>query len=116
MDGIWERLIPSRGTYKYILDAVRKTFKFYFNSEVDNCFYVTSQKGITSRFPVCEQGEYEGLYMMDTKKQVSHTFNVRKEIAATTIEGYTARQVTRAKKVKELYHNLHIETVPNLKV
>ena len=32
------------------------------------------------------------------------------------VEGYTACQVTRAKMAKELYHNLHAETVPNLKV
>lgn len=80
----------------------------YFNSEKDNCFYVASKKGVVSRFPVSKQG----LYMMDRPR----TLNVDREITATTIEGYTARQVARARKAKELYHNLHPETIPNLKV
>ena len=31
------------------------------------------------------------------------------------IKGYTPRQVARAKRAKKLYHDLHAETIPNLK-
>lgn len=96
-----------------VSDAIRKGIKVYFNSGKNSCFNVTSKKGAMSKFPVSKQGLY---YIMDKSESAPPTSNVDREVMATTIEDYTARQVAREKKAKELYHNLHAETIPNLKV
>ena len=40
----------------------------------------------------------------------------RHSVMATVIEGYTPREVARTKWARKLYHNLHAETVSNLKM
>ena len=86
-----------------VSDAVKKGFHVFFDSEVENVFYVTNKKGVTIRFPCNE----DGLYIKE---------KVKNHVNATTIEGFTSRQIARAKLARKLYHNLHAETAPNLKV
>ena len=67
-----------------VSDAVEKGFRVIFHSNVENCFYVINPKdGSTIRFPVCK-----GLYVRDNTPVDCHF---------TFIEGYTQRQVKRAK-------------------
>ena len=83
-----------------VSDVVQKGFHVIFYSAYDNAFYVTDENKRTVRFPCNEAG----LYM---KERTSRCYNA--------IEGYTPRQVARAKRAKKLYHDLHAETIPNLK-
>ena len=81
------------------------------DTDLDNAFYVTDQEKRTIRFPCNEQG----LYMLE--KDVSQDKKTKRHtVMATVIEGYTPREVARAKRARKLYHDLHAETVSNLKV
>ena len=86
-----------------VSDAVQKGFHVFFDSTIENAFYVTNSKGRTIRFPCNSMG----LYIKEKEN---------KEVTATTIEGFTSRQIARAKLARKLYHNLNAETVANLKV
>ena len=91
-------------------DAIEKGFQVFMDTDLDNAFYVTNQDKRTIRFPCNEQG----LYMLEKdfspgKKTKRHT------VMATVIKGYTPREVARAKRARKLYHDLHVETVSNLK-
>ena len=48
--------------------------------------------------------------------QAERTSEAKEIVTATTIEGFTVRQVVRGTVAKELYHNLDTEIVPSLKV
>lgn len=76
---------------------IQKGFKVYFNLEKDNYFYVTSQKGVMSRFPVSKQG----LYMMDKSESYPHTLHANREVKVTVIKDYTACQITQAKRASK---------------
>ena len=94
-----------------VSNTVKKGFQVYIDIPIDNAFYVTDAQKITVRFPCNEQG----LYMQEHK----HTSDKNEKdhmVMATVIEGHTPREIAKAKRCKRLYHDLHTETIPNLKM
>ena len=96
-------------------DAIEKGFLVFFDSDLDNAFYVTDSEKRTVRFPCNEQGLYvneQGRTFMSKAKECCCYQVVNMNNA---IEGFTPRQVVRAVRAKKLYHDLHAETVDKLK-
>ena len=64
---------------------------------------MTNKKGQVTRYPCDERG----LYVKSSK-----ICNVN----ATTVEGFTQREVDRAVRARKLYHNLGAENISNVKM
>lgn len=74
-----------------------------FGSHVENCFTVTDSRGWVTRYP-CDK---RGFYVKEKKISRVH---------ATTIEGFTQREVDRAVRARKLYHDLCAENISNVKI
>lgn len=90
-------------------DAVRNGNRVFMDTDVDNCFFVIDQDRCVTKFPCNERG----LYIMERPASIKSRAMSH---AGTTIEGYTAREVMRAKKARKLYHDLNAPSIPDLKV
>ena len=91
-------------------NAIEKGFQVFMDTDLDNAFNVTDQDKRTIRFPCNKQG----LYML--KKKINQgEKSKRHTVMASIIERYTPRELARAKQAKKLYHDLHAETISNLK-
>ena len=74
-----------------------------FDSRVENCFKVTSKEGRVTRYPCNERG----LYVKLRKVSV---------VNATTVEGFTQREVDGAVRARKLYHDVGAENISNVKM
>ena len=74
-----------------------------FDSHVENCFKVTNKKGQVTRYPCDERGLYVNS-------------NEICNVNATTVEGFTQREVDRAVRARKLYHDLGAENISNVKM
>ena len=83
-------------------EAVKRGDHVKFDSRVENCFTVTDiHHGRVTRYPCDERGLYV------RAKNISH---------ATTVEGFTQREVDRAVRARKLYHDLCAKNVSNVKM
>ena len=79
------------------------------DTDVDNCFFVIDKDRRVTKFPCNERG----LYIMERPASMKSCAMIH---AGTTIKGYTAREVMRAKKARKLYHDLNAPSISDLKV
>lgn len=88
-----------------VSDAVAKGFRVLFDSNKENCCYVVDKKnGSVIRFPYHKQ-----LYVKDdSDPQVDCSF-------ATSVEGFTQREMERARQAWNFYHDLNAENIENVK-
>ena len=85
-------------------NAVEKGFCVVFDSEKENCFYVIDKKKDTViRFPI-----KKGLYTRDNLQDPAVCYY-------TSVEGFTQREVERAKVERKFYHDLNAENAENVK-
>ena len=73
----------------------------------ENCFHVIDRNKKAVKFPCNE----DGLYVRGPDKPVDCrelSFNVE-------VEGFTQREVGRAKAARKFYHDLNAENVENMK-
>ena len=93
-----------------LLDAVRKGYRVLMDTHRANCFYVIDRNGMTVKFPCTD-----GLYVRGPGKPV-HCRVLKSEINLNTeIEGFTQREVNRARAARKFYHNLNAENIANMK-
>ena len=96
-----------------ISDVVAKGYQVLFNSDVENCFYVKDKKsGKVIRFP-CQGGLY--VRANDKEEGFPPADCCDCCVAATEIEGWTQREIERAKKARKFYHDLNAENLQNMK-
>ena len=91
-------------------DAIKKGYRVIMDSFRANCFYLIDHSGMTVNFPCVE-----GLYVRGPSKPV----NCRKlgtELSLNTeIEGFTQREVNRARAARKFYHDLNAKNIGNMK-
>ena len=92
---------PSALTNLYgVSDIFKKGNHVYIDTRKENCFIVTSKKGLDVRFPCDERGLY-------VRESTSPTDCCVYNYAGTHVEGFTPREVERAKRVRKSYHDLN---------
>ena len=92
-----------------VSDIVKKGNHVYIDTRQENCFVVTPKKGVDVRFPCDERGLY-------VRESTSPTDCCVYNYAGTHIEGFTPREVEKAKRVRKLYHDLNAPSIASLKV
>ena len=112
--------VPGFGTVWYDKNAIanifglselKKKFRITFDSEKEDAFVVHTGKGKVLKFVCNPEGLYHYEVSKDFIKKQSHLINTVRENRA----GYTQRQFERAKKARELYHNVGTPTIENFK-
>ena len=87
-----------------ISDVVKKGFRVCFDLDIKNTFYVY-KKDAEIRFPYDEKGLY--------KRSDEGSADYR--VLATEVEGFTQREVERAKAARQFYHDLNAESPENMR-
>ena len=90
-------------------EAIKRWYHVTFDSDVKNAFIIKDQQNRVARYPVDERGLYVREILPPVDCYVSY-------VLATSIEGYTPREVERAARARKLYHNLSAENIRNVKV
>ena len=80
-----------------------------FDSHIENAFVIRDHQDRVARYPVDERGLYVREMLPPVDCYVSY-------VHATSIEGYTPREVERAARARKLYHDLSAENIRNVKV
>ena len=89
-----------------VSDAVKKGFRVHFDSDLENCFNVINK----TNGRIIGFLHSEGLYVRDNKKTPTDYS------MATSIEGFTQREIERARRARKFYHDLNAKSVENVKV
>ena len=91
-------------------DAIRKGYRIVMDSDRSNCFYVIDKNGMTVKFPCVND-----LYVCSPDKPVNWRA-LRSEInMSTDVEGFTQREVDRARAARKFYHDMNAENISNMK-
>ena len=83
----------------YQSEAVKRGYKLKFDSDIENYFIVTDLVGRVTRYPCDERRLYVLVHLPPVNCHVSF-------VNATTVEGYTQREVERESRAWKLYHDL----------
>ena len=81
----------------------------YIYTRKENCFVVTSNKGLDVRFSCDDRGLY-------VRESTSPTDCCVYNYWGILIEGFTPREAEKAKRVRKLYHELNAPSRVSLKV
>ena len=86
-------------------EAIKRGYRVTFDSEIENTFIVTDRATrVTTRYPCDERGLYVREHQPPLECHVAY-------INATSIEGFTQREVERAGRARKLYHDLGAENI-----
>ena len=88
-------------------DAIYKGYHVVFDLAKENCFYVTDRNNRAICFPCLSRGLY--VRSMDTLIDCWF-FNLARDI-----EGFTQREMDRARAARKFYHDLNAESTKNMK-
>ena len=81
-------------------EMVKRGYQVVMDTAVENAFLVTSPEGITTKY-ACNR---KGLYALVEDEECHQ------------LEGFTQREIARAKRAKKLYYDLDTPTLEDLKV
>ena len=101
----------------FSLNKLCERYRVEFDSDKENAFIVHLSKDRRIKFPVNSQGLYTYNPLKDQKgKEMINNIATRTRSASKKVhvEGYTPREVQRAKAVRRLYHSLTAQEIGEL--